>query len=210
MSKSKDKAGPARPEIDITPTWPSRYDPMPPWPYTVPRPRETPYGEQKGEIKVLVIPGKIEYDPCMNTAETMLWKLQASGKEVTIVVPDVHRGPGEIMSRRLGANLLVVNTATAGSIDLPTMMQRHYLDSAVARKYCVAKADRVIIVRDSPVFDAFMKTIKKAKHSPKVKILDPKYVKRKSAEQIEEEQANRPRRTKDKEKAKVRKKIKRS
>ena len=200
----------ARPKIDITPTWPSRYDPMPPWPFTKPAPRGTPYGDQKGEVKVLLIPGKIEYDPCMNTAESLMRRIQDSGKELTIIVPDVHRGPGEIMSRRLGANLLVVNTSTAGSLDLPTTMQRHFLDSSTARKYCVDKADRVIIVRDSPAFEGFMKTIKKAKHKPKVKVIEPKYVKRKSAEQIEEEHSAKPKRTQAQTKAKIRKAIKHS
>lgn len=211
MAKSNGKgSAPARAEIDITPTWPSRYDPMPPWPFTHPGQREIAYGDQKGEIRVLVLPGKIEYDPCMNKAEKLLRSLQGRGREVTVVVPDVYRGSGEIMSRRLGANLLVVNTGTAGSLDLPSLVQYSNLGSSVARKYCVRKADAAILVKDSPYFKDFCNTIKKLKPDIKVKKLDPKYVKRKSAEQIEEEQSYAKKKTKASEKSKVRKKINRS
>jgi len=167
---------PATCEIDITPTYPTRYDPLPPWPYTRPDPRPSEYGKPGKRINVLLIPGQIEYDPCMNSVEKSVRKLVKAGRHVVIVVPDVYRGVGEIMARRNGLNFLVVNTDKAGNTSLPTIIDRAtFFVSKTARRRTMMEADVMYLVDSNPVFDVVAKEAKKFFPELKVNVVEHQY-----------------------------------
>ena len=151
MAKSKkSKTSAARPVVDITPTLPTVYDPLPPWPFTIPEPRPIPYGKPGKRVRVLIVPGRLEYDPVMGEMERRVRSLMEKGADVLIVVPDVYQGVGQIMARRNGLNVMMVNTDFQGATNLPTAMQRSsFLDSKTARRRVMREADIMYISDDS-------------------------------------------------------------
>lgn len=173
------KAKPARAEVDITPSWPSANDPLPPWPYTKPDPRPVPYGKPGKTVRVLILPGRMEYDPCMNAMEQRIRKLMAEAKNVVIVVPDVWRGVGEIMARRNGLNWMVINTDNAGSTVLPSV---HGFDkfagSKVARRRVLREADMVYIVDNNVAFTQITEDVEAHHEGMPVRVFKHKYKKR--------------------------------
>lgn len=150
----------ARPEIDITPSFPTAYDPFKPWPFTVPVKRRQPYGKPSSKrLSVLLLPGACEYDPAMAEVEEYI-RFKTETHHVTVVVPDVYRGVGEIMARRNGLNYLIVNTDRHGSEELPSLIQRSYLiESKTARRRILLECDMVLAISDCPSLPAFKKEI---------------------------------------------------
>lgn len=160
----------ARAEIDITPTYPSAYDPHPPWPYTTPEPRPIPYGKPGKRLNVLVLPGKVEYDPAMTIVEEYVRKMTAKGRYVNVIVPDVWRGIGEVLARRNGLNYMVINTDKAGATTLPSVNGfEKFARSKTARRRCLREADVVLIVDNNVAFKEIHKDI--ADHFEDLKVV---------------------------------------
>lgn len=173
----QDKA--ARAVVDISHTPPTAYDPLPTWPYTVPDPRSIPYGKPGKKVSVLILPGKIEYDPAMHLVEQRVRKMVDAGRHVTIVVPDYYRGVGEILSRRQGLNLLVVNTDKSGAESLPSFPSLDKLKaSKVARRRVLMECDVAYIIDNCPVRDEFEADIERSFSDMKTRVFKHVYVKK--------------------------------
>lgn len=158
---AKQEKGPAKPEIDITPSYPAYDGDNPPWPYTRPDPRPFGYkAKHKKTVRLLVLPGHLPYDPSMNAIETTVRKMMERDYNVVIVVPDCYRGIGEIMARRNGLDYMVIHTALRDSINLPGNHELATLmKSKVARKRVIASCDRAAVVLSNPVTELLLEEL---------------------------------------------------
>ncbi len=158
---AKQEKGPAKPEIDITPSYPAYDGDNPPWPYTRPDPRPFGYkANHKKTVRLLVLPGHLPYDPAMNAIETTVRKMMERDYNVEIVVPDCYRGIGEIMARRNGLDYKVVHTALRDSINLPGNHELSTLmKSKVARKRIIASCDRAAVVLNNPITEFLLEEL---------------------------------------------------
>lgn len=188
MAREKEKKAPARAEIDITPSWPTPTDPFMPWPWTKPDPRAIPYGKPGKRIRVLVLPGRVEYDPAMMKIELAVLNYAAKGRDVTIVVPDVWRGTGEIMARRTGSNLMVICTDKAGATSLPSNYTfETFASSKIARRRVLREADVVYMIDTHIALDKIKADIADHHDGMKVKTFKSLYVKRPSTTRAQNE-----------------------
>lgn len=180
MAKKQTKKNDARAEVDISANLPTSHDPFQPWPYTIPIPRSRPYG-RPGETKhVLILPGKLEYDPCMALVEKFVRRLDSvKGFNVVIVVPDVWRGVGEIMARRNGLDYRVMNTDAAGATVLPsTPGPDKFADSKTARSRVLRVVDYALIVDNNVAAEKVLKDIEQRFQRIKIKVFKHLYVKK--------------------------------
>lgn len=106
----------------------------------------------------------------MNEVEQRIRKL-ASKYHVTVVVPDVYRGVGEIMARRNGLNYLIVNTDLKDAVNLPSSLDRSVLErSSVARRRCLMECDRLFYVTNCPSAKSFLDEIPKWSRLSNIKL----------------------------------------
>ncbi len=176
MAKSSRSA--ASPHVVIDHVEPTAYDPMPPWPFTLPKERKHGFGLKRGKaVRVLVIPGAVEYDPAMHLVEETFVRVRDKGYDITIVVPDSYRGIGEIMSRRNGLDLLVISTASPSDVSLPSTQNRTHLRSSKVCKWILSKVDRVIYVVGNPFAETLVQLAEES--DLPTKKFEPLYVKRK-------------------------------
>lgn len=147
------------------------------WPSQLADKRVRPFGSPvKGApFRVLILPGKVEYDPAMQDMETWVRNLMdESGRNVIVMVTDYYVGSGTIMARRLGVDLHILNTDTLGSEDLPSLIRRDILTTSKAARRKVLthlkSTDYVAYVSDSPDWPAMRKTLKslEGKHGAKL------------------------------------------
>lgn len=166
----------AKAQVDITPTDAKKYPGT--WPGTIPNDRHYPFAKHcklGSTVRVLILPGRIEYDPAMADIEREVSNL-ARKNDVTIVVHDYYRGSGEIMARRLGLDYMVVNVDTDDGKRLPTPVAREVLNTSVsARRRVLSKADLVLAVKDSPFLAAITKTNDKRRSPVPVQTFRAKY-----------------------------------
>lgn len=167
---------PAKPEVDITPTDAKKYPGT--WPCTIPAPRHYPFSKHaklSTKMRVLILPGRIEYDPAMADIEAEVSGL-ARKNDVTLVAHDYYRGACEIMARRLGLDYMVINVDNDDGKTLPTTVARDILNTSVsARRRVLSKSDLVLAVTDSPFLAALSKTNAKRKSPLTIKTFRAKY-----------------------------------
>jgi len=170
---SKKKPDLPKAEVDIEP---SRHEGT--WPQTKPNPRPYPFAKQcklRDKDRILILPGKIDYDPAMADVEREVRNLMRKA-DVTIVVHDYYRGIGEMMARRNGLDYTVVNVDNDAGTELPTPVARDVLNTSVsARRRLLSKCDRILAVKGSPFLDKIKTTNEKRPNPVEVKLFKAKY-----------------------------------
>lgn len=163
-----EKGSTAKPVLDQQPTFNLKL-----WPATLP-PKPQTYKVERNRTerpRVLLWPGRIEYDPAMTQIERLIRKLD----NPIIVVADFHVGVGTIMSRRLGLDLMVVHTRSDGSVKLHNLGPSQILEQKELFKNLLYRSNHLYGVRGNKGISKLKKLITKYGFPHKVKTFEPEH-----------------------------------